>query len=45
MVDTPIKSDTKLGPSMLLEDESQYWGDRTIGPKIMENAKKYFTAP
>jgi len=45
MVDTPIKSDTKLGPRMLLEDESQYWGDHTIGPKIMENAKKYSTAP
>jgi len=30
---------------MLMQDESQYWGDHTIGPKIMENAKKYSTAP
>ena len=35
----------KLGPRMLLKDESQSWGDHTIGPKIMENANNYSTAP
>jgi len=45
MVDTAIKSEPKSGPSMLMQDESQYWGDHKIGPKIMENAKKYSTAP
>jgi len=42
MVDTAIKSDPKLGPSMLTQDESQYWGNHTIGPKNHGKCKEVF---